>query len=459
MANEPPRSGNGMLDSADAHMPTCRARGNAMDIESWLKEMMVAASAYDADGLLANFLDEMDRGLDGEARSLAMIPAYVDTEGEVPSGKPVAVIDAGGTNLRICIAQFNDQGEVQLSGFSKQPMPGRDREISAAEFYGILVDALEPLQDEFEHIGFCFSYPATITPGFDGRLLHWTKEIKIPELVGTHIGAGLVSALEARGIGGRKVVVLNDTVACLLAGRAQGQGFNASSYVGFILGTGTNTAYVERNESIGKVDGFLGAGSQVINVESGGFNAFRRGPFDLQLDARSENPGGHVFEKALSGVYMGALTLELLQALASEDVFSPAGGAALSIMKELPTMHIDNLAADNGRDIGVLGSEAFTDVDRDIMTTVFGAVVDRAALLTAVNILAAVVKCGAGHDPKRPVCVNIDGSTYYKTFGLAEQVQAHLAGMLKERGLHIRCIQVEDAPVVGAAIAGLTTFR
>ncbi|MEA2067880.1 MAG: hexokinase, partial [Verrucomicrobiota bacterium] len=317
----------------------------------------------------------------------------------------------------------------------------------------------EPIKDEFENIGFCFSYPATIMPDFDGRLLHWTKEIKIPELVGKHIGAGLVQALEARGIFGKKVVLLNDTVAALLAGLAQGQAFNASSYVGFILGTGTNSAYVESNENIAKLDGYLGAGSQVINVESGGFGAFKRGTLDLQLDADSENPGGHVFEKTISGVYMGSIALELMQGLASEGVFSNLGGAALSIMKDLSTIHIDNLAAGNGRDIGVLGSEAFTDADRETMKTVFSAVVDRAALLTAVNILAAVVKGGEGKDPTRPVCINIDGSTYYKTHQLAGKVQEHLAALLGERGLHIRCIQVEDAPVVGAAIAGLTTFQ
>ncbi|VGO14200.1 hypothetical protein PDESU_02759 [Pontiella desulfatans] len=429
-----------------------------MDIKAWLKTQMVAADAYDADELLAHFLDEMEKGLNGESSSLAMIPAYVGTEGLVPSNKPVAVIDAGGTNLRICLARFDDAGAIQLSNFSKQPMPGRDEEISAAEFYRVLVDALEPIEGEFESIGFCFSYPATILPDFDGRLLHWTKEIKIPELVGKHIGAGLIAALEARGVLGKRIVILNDTVACLLAGLAQGQAFDASSYIGFILGTGTNTAYVENNDRIGKLEGYLGAGSQVINVESGGFGAFKRGALDLKLDGQSENPGGHVFEKTISGVYMGALTLELLQSLADEGVFSDEGAASLSIMKELSTIDIDNLVADNGRDTGVLGTEAFTDGDRAIMKTVFGAVVDRAALLTAVNILAAVVKGGAGQDAARPVCVNIDGSTYYKTFQMPEKVQAHLQRMLAARGLHIRCIQVEDAPVVGAAIAGLTTF-
>ncbi len=430
-----------------------------MNIQDWLKDQMIAAEAYDAEVLLAHFLDEMERGLNGEASSLAMIPAYVGTEGTVPVDKSVAVIDAGGTNLRVCTAKFDKTGKIELSNFSKQPMPGRDEEVAAAAFYTVLADALEPMQDEFDGIGFCFSYPATIMPDFDGRLLHWTKEIKIPELVGKHIGAGLIQTLEQRGIRGKNLVMLNDTVATLLAGLAQGQAFGASSYIGFILGTGTNTAYVESNENIGKLDGYLKSGTQAINVESGGFKAFKRGAIDLLLDDQSENPGSHAFEKTISGVYMGSVALGLLQGLAPQGVFSSAGEATLATMEELSTIHIDNLTAANGRDTGVLGTDAFSDADRDIIKTVFSAVVERAALLTAVNIFAAVVKCGAGKDPEHPVCVNIDGSTYYKTYQMPERVQAFLNPMLEKRGLHIRCIHVDDAPVVGGAIAGLTAFQ
>ncbi len=429
-----------------------------MDISSWLKDQLVSADAYDADTLLDAFLAEMKKGINGEASSLAMIPAYVNTENQVPVEKSVAVIDAGGTNLRICIARFDEQGNIDISNFSKQPMPGRDEEISVAQFYAVLADALEPMKDEFDCIGFCFSYPAAILPNYDGRLLHWTKEIKMPGLVGKHIGAELLVALERRGVGDKNIVILNDTVAALLAGMAKGQTFNASSYIALIIGTGVNAAYVERNENIGKLDGYFESGSQVINVESGGFSVFKRGAFDLQLDERTENAGGHVFEKMISGVYLGTIALEVLQALASENLFSPSGGAALAIMKDLSTIHIDNLTANNGREIGVLGTEVFTDLDRDIMKTIFESVVERAALFAAVSLAAAVVKCGEGKDPERPVCINIDGTTYYKTYQLAEKTQANLKRILSARNLHYRCIHVDDAPVVGAAIAGLTTF-
>jgi hexokinase len=428
----------------------------AFDTAAWLREQRVEAGLYSVDELLASFRSEMDAGLAGEASSLEMIPAFVGTSHDVPQGPPVAVIDAGGTNLRACLAQFDASGSIELSDFTKQPMLGTQGELSAAAFYGALADVIEPMMDRTDAIGFCFSFPAEITPACDGRLLHCTKEIQVPEVVDQCVGAGLLEVLEARGYPGKRIVVLNDTVAALLAGMSEGQGFGASSYIGFILGTGTNSAYVEANVNIGKQPGLDATGSQVINVESGGFSRFERGQLDLKLDQASGNPGAHIFEKIISGVYMGPLALELFKAASARGAFSRQGAAAIDEMAQLSTIHIDNLAADNGRDTGVLGSDAFTDADRAFMRTVFGAVVDRAALLTAVNISAAVIKCGAGSSEEAPVCINIDGSTYYKTFGMPEKVQGHLRHILGARGLHIRCVHVDDAPVVGAAIAGLT---
>jgi len=425
-----------------------------MDLQKWLESKKISPRVYDPEALLNNFLDEMDRGLNGQESSLEMIPAYLGIDGEVPVHKTVAVIDAGGTNLRICLAYFDEEGNIQLSHFSKQAMPGRDREISADEFYSVLADGLEPMKDQFDQIGFCFSYPAEILPNLDGRLLRWTKEIKIPELVGKEVGLGLSEKLAAQGISGKRIVLLNDTVAALLAGMAQGQRFGASSYVGFILGTGTNTAYVEQNAQIGKLPD-CSEGHQIINVESGGFNCFERGVFDEKLDAQSENPGGHLFEKTISGAYMGSLALELFKALALEGAFSEKAADLIFQKEQLSTIFIDNLIAENGRELGWLADAALSTEDLETMKTVFRSIVDRAALLAAVNIAAAVVKSGEGANLNHPVCVNIDGSTYYKTFGMAEEVQKVLGTLLKNRGLHAESICVEDAPVVGAAIAGL----
>ena len=145
-------------------------------------------------------------------------------------------------------------------------MPGSLEEISADAFFNILADALEPMKNDFEQLGFCFSYTAEILPDQDARLLHWTKEIKMPELVGNRVGNGLQNALQQRGIHGKEIIILNDTVATLLSAIAEDGDNPASSHIGIILGTGTNSAYIEQNKNIGKINVTLKHATQVINV-------------------------------------------------------------------------------------------------------------------------------------------------------------------------------------------------
>lgn len=440
------------------------------EIEAWLKEHMISADAYDAKELLDSFLKEMELGLNNEdSSSLRMIPAYISAvSGKLPDGKKVAAIDAGGHNLRIYLASVDESGKIQLSDppLYKHEMPAKKRYMSVPDFYKILVDALEPKKDEFDTVGFCFSYPAKITPDLDAELLYWTKEIRIPEMIGTKVGDGLAKALKQAGCGTKRVVMLNDTVATLLAGLSEGQAFGAKGYVGFILGTGTNTAYNEKNHNVGKIIG-LGIdenGEQVINVESGGFDKFDRGLHDPEPSSKEELKSFNIFEKVISGEYMGPLTLKLLKGAADANFLSQTGAEVVASMDELPTVNISNFFAGktSSKDIGVLDNDAFTEDDKKVFKTVFDAIVKRASLLTAVNISAAVIKSGMGFEQEHPVCITIEGSTYYKTPGMEDEVQRLLAEILGPDGpfgrRYYRCIEVEDASVVGAAIAGLTAF-
>ena len=74
---------------------------------------------------------------------------------------------------------------------------------------------------------------------------------------GQLIGETLNNTLAAMEISADKhIVLLNDTVATLLAGLghknyAGKSGF--SSYIGFILGTGTNCCYIEKNSQLKKL--------------------------------------------------------------------------------------------------------------------------------------------------------------------------------------------------------------
>ena len=68
------------------------------------------AADVDADALLAEFGRQMDAGLAGSPKSLAMLPAWLGVDREVPTESPVVVLDAGGTNLRVAVIWFDRAG-------------------------------------------------------------------------------------------------------------------------------------------------------------------------------------------------------------------------------------------------------------------------------------------------------------------------------------------------------------
>jgi hexokinase len=414
----------------------------------------VTAAELDRQGLLAAFISEMEKGLKGEPSSLMMIPTFVGVNGKIPEGSTAAVLDAGGTNFRGAIVSI----PPKIIDKQNQPMPGTKGEVDEEAFYGAFASEVKRLEGKAScrKLGWCFSYPAEATEDLDAKLVRWTKNIKAPAIVGQFVGKELL-----KRTGGEGVAVVNDTVATLLAAKATEGDKTYSSYIGFILGTGTNCAYVEQNANIAKVAGLDRDGSMIINAESGGFNKIAVSAFDKALDAKGGNPGQQVFEKLIAGAYLGGIGLEIYKAAAKEGLFSTKAAAAIGGLGALETMDFDNFCAafkKEGRD-NVLDA-IFADPDDARMARRLGLpVFERAAVLTAIHLAAFAIKSGAGNDPAEPVAINADGSTYYKTRAIpfAETVMRELNDMLvARRNVHYAITpQVEDSPMVGAAIAAM----
>ncbi|MCL1910094.1 MAG: hexokinase [Kiritimatiellaeota bacterium] len=412
----------------------------------------------DFDVLLAEFDRQMTAGLEGRPSSLAMIPSYVSLGKSVPANTPIIVLDAGGTNLRVAVIHFNEAGEAKFDCKEKFAMPGTTGEtLAAAEFYAKFADFLEPVAKRSPSVGFCFSYPTEITPTLDGRLIRWTKQVAAPEVVGQMIGAGIADALEKKTGIRLTVKILNDTVATLLAGAGAGMSRGYSSYCGFILGTGTNIAYVESNAKITKVAGLDRGAKMVINCETGNFDGAPQSDFDREMDARTSDPGKGLFEKMISGAYIGGVGLALLKTAARDGIFSAPAAEALLAFKALSTKDFDDFVANPFLRFSALSDIPFTDDDRRAVMELGEPVFVRAANLTAANIAAAVLKSGAGTDKLHPVCVTVDGSTYYKTRTafFKSRVEEALRKILYARGVYFEIISVEDAPMIGSAVAGL----
>ena len=77
------------------------------------------------------------------------------------------------------------------------------------------------------------------------------------------------------------------------------------------------------------------------------------------------------------------------------------------------------------------------------------------------DFAAFAVKSESGRDPARPVAICADGSTYYKTrtVSFPDIVRMELDRLLTStRGIHYEILpQIDDAPMVGAAIVALQT--
>ena len=423
--------------------------------EEFLKDNgFIPAAEIDRQAMISTFISEMEKGLKGEKSSLMMIPTYVGVNGKIPQGAKAAVLDAGGTNFRGGIVTI----PPAISDKQNQPMPGTKGEVDEETFYKAFADEVKrvlPLATT-KKIGCCFSYPAEATPSLDAKLVHWTKNIQAPAIIGQYVGAELLKRL-----GGGEIAIVNDTVATLLAAKATEGDKTYSSYIGFILGTGTNSAYVEKNKNILKLEGADADGSMIINAESGGFDKIETSAFDKAADAKTGNPGVHIFEKLIAGAYLGPVGLEIYKAAAKAGMFSAKAAAAIGGLGALETMDFDNFCAEfkkEGRD-DVLDS-IFADADDAKLARRLGIpVFERAAVLTAIHLAAFVIKSGEGNDPAAPVAINADGSTYYKTRAIPfdATVRKELDDMLvNRRNIHYAITpQVDDAPMVGAGIAAM----
>jgi len=471
------------------------------NVRRFLKDNGMYHEDIDMDMCCDIFLEEMREGLAGRDSSLAMIPTYIEvgsplgdaSRRDIPIDKPVIVLDAGGTNFRAATVYFGESGKPVIENFVQKPMPGLDKEVSKEEFFETIVkymaDVVDPVRnsvtDRMTHkedisngvdvsssVGFCFSYPTEILPSKDGRLIRFCKEVKAKQVEGELIGQNLVAAIEAAGYKAKKrVVILNDTVATLLAGQANGlvrfkPPFGRSafpnrafdSYIGFILGTGSNCCYIESNRNITKKDNLEPDREQVINVESGSFGKAPRGKIDLELDESTLDPGRYTFEKMFSGAYLGALALKTVQQASGQGLFSKTVGAELLATEELQTEDVNNfLRYPQGDNPLAVSCAKGTEQDRATVWYLLDGLIERAAKLTAVLLSSVVLKIDKGQDPCVPVCITAEGTTFYELKSLKERVECYLKSFLQDKhGRFIELVSVENATLIGAAIAGLT---
>ncbi|KAI0143492.1 glucokinase [Xylariaceae sp. FL1272] len=447
---------------------------------------------------------------------MSQIPTYVTG---VPNGTEKGLylaVDLGGTNFRVCSIHLNGDTTFNLT-FSKVAIP---KELmvakTAKELFAFLAKQIEEFlkvhhSDHFEahvrrrqtvstpdgyrdesifRLGFTFSFPVQQFGINKGTLIRWTKGFDIPDAVGKDVCALLQEEIDLLRLPVRVAALVNDTVGTLMARSYTSPGKTAT-LLGAIFGTGTNGAYVEKVTNIQKnVDGEYdkSTGAMVINTEWGSFdnqlNVLPNTPYDQELDKKSVNPGIQMFEKRVSGMFLGEIVRLAVLDLHKSSNTTLFKDENSSTNDWKSTTHVDPAsklfeqwgldsslmsiaASDSTPELSTLRQEIEKQLeiyspsleDAQAFKDISYAVGRRAARLSAVALGSIVIQSGKLKESSdEPIDIGVDGSLVEHYPFFRDMIYEALAAMKEigpEGAKHIRIGIAKDGSGVGAALIAL----
>nr|CAB3464163.1 unnamed protein product [Digitaria exilis] len=433
-----------------------------------------AAPAARLNEVAAAMEAEMRAGLREEGGSkIKMIISYVDN---LPTGNEEGffyALDLGGTNFRVL--------RVQLAGKETRVAKRESKEVSipphlmsgnASELFGFIASALaafvadegrnQLFQGKQRELGFTFSFPVRQTSIASGTLIKWTKAFSIDDAVGEDVVAELQTAMEKHGVDMRVSALINDTVGTLAAGRYNDE----DVVIGVILGTGSNAAYVEEASAIPKFEGELPkSGNMVINTEWGNFSSscLPITEYDQALDDESLNPGEQIFEKLISGMYLGEIVRRVLLKIASQStLFGKVNHTKLKTRFILRTPDISAMHHDETPDLKIVAEKLAENLKikdtsletRKMVVEICDIVTSRSARLAAAGIVGILRKIGRAvpGDERRSV-IAIDGGLFEHYAEFRQCLESTLVELLGEEASRSVAVKLtKDGSGLGAAL-------
>ncbi|KAM3442887.1 hypothetical protein NHJ13734_002125 [Beauveria thailandica] len=473
-------------------------------------------SDADINSHVAEFIKQMNTGLQQDGTSLSQIPTYVTA---VPNGTEKGLylaVDLGGTNFRVCSIMLNGDTTFNLT-YNKVAIPKKLMVANTArELFAFLAKQIElflrehhaehfeshvrrrhtastPMGYRDEHIfrlGFTFSFPVQQLGINKGKLIRWTKGFDIPDAIGKDVCALLQDEIDRLRLPVKVAALVNDTVGTLMARSYTSVGKH-QSILGAIFGTGTNGAYMEKTSNIKKPitgDYDTSTGEMVVNTEWGSFdnqlNVLPNTPWDKKLDKESVNKGFQMFEKRVSGMFLGEIVrlaiVDMLQKKSTglfqdnnssfndhvtttsidpkSTLFTQWGldSAVMSVAASDNTPELSTLRQELEKTLGIYSASL---EDAQAFKAIANAVARRAARLSAVAIGAIAIQSGKLDDPEcELVDIGVDGSLveHYPFFrDMIHEALRVMDGIGPKGAEKIRIGIAKDGSGVGAALIAL----
>ncbi len=425
-------------------------------------EQEFAITAGQIKRFIKDFHSQMDKGLAGKKSSLEMLPAFVDRPSGKEKGKFIA-LDLGGSNFRLLQLELKGRGRIEKLAERKFVLKEKCIKGKGKDLFDFIAGCIKRFVKEKgiagtkkSNIGFTFSFPIRQAGIASGVLMYWTKGFCAEGVVGKDVVGLLNRALKEKGLHNIKVAALvNDTVGTLVA-RAYRE---PECDIGVIFGTGTNACYREKISRILKMKGRKAKSAyMIINTEWANFNKINTTLYDRMLDKNSANPGDHILEKMISGMYLGEITrLVMLDLIKGGVLFNGKVRQALKVSWGIKTEYMSYIAADRTaglvktnslfRKLGIKDSRR---QDRQVVKKICNFISGRAAYLSAAALAAVILKIDP--DLSRRHTVAVDGTVYEKYPGFANGINACLKSIFAKNSSKIKIKLTKDGSGIGAAI-------
>ncbi|KAK2150406.1 hypothetical protein LSH36_406g01045 [Paralvinella palmiformis] len=449
------------------------------EISHILSEYILDRSQYEKVSSL--LLDEMEHGLSKEhnvSAAVKMFPTYVRSLPDGSERGDFLALDLGGTNFRVLAITLNGlkvEMKNKIYPIAPEIMTGKATQLF--DHIASCIDnfmAENGLSGQKLPLGFTFSFPCKQEGLAVGRLVRWTKGFKCEGVEGEDVVTMLHEAIKRKGLGVECVALINDTVGCLMSCAFH----DHNTQVGVILGTGTNACYMEHLDRVGTWDDDTEEPKQVIiNTEWGAFGDngcldFIRTKVDRDIDATSLNPGKQLYEKMISGMYMGEIVRMIAVECAEKGLlFNGQVTPELAQRERFYTKFVSEIEEDNNEEEGYpkvrqvldeLGLVNVTTEDCRILKHICSVVSTRAAYLASTELTVAVDGSlyrfhPHFHDLMFCMRLSEDGS------GKGAALVAAVANRLRSRSAQLvfvfKLMLSEDGSGKGAALVAAVAYR
>ncbi|XP_036382129.1 hexokinase-2 [Megalops cyprinoides] len=422
------------------------------------------------------FRREMDRGLGRDTNptaSVKMLPTFVRSTPDGTEKGDFLALDLGGTNFRVLLVKVSDNGkqkvemENQIYAIPEHLMRGPGSELfdHIAECLANFMEKLG-IKDKKLPLGFTFSFPCQQTKLDESILVTWTKGFKSSGVEGKDVVSLLRKAIKKRGDFDIDIVaVINDTVGTMMT-----CGYDDHHCeIGLIIGTGTNACYMEEMRNLELVEG--DEGRMCVNMEWGAFGddgvlGDLRTEFDRDIDAGSLNPGKQLFEKMISGMYMGELVRLILVKMTKDDMlFQGKATPELLTTGRFQTSFVSAIENEKNNE-GLVNAEkvllglGLSPSAEDCVATqrVCQIVSTRAAHLCAASLAAVLRQIRDNKAAERlRTTIGVDGSVYKNHPQFARRLHKMVRRLVPD--CDVRFLRSEDGSGKGAAMVTAVAYR